>query len=672
MINKKHLTKSRFAVALQCPTKLYYLDKPEIYANRKIENDFLEALAEGGFQVGELAKYYFPGGTDIKTLKYDEALGQTNELLKQDNAIIYEAAVKYENFFIRIDVLKKTGNVLELIEVKAKSFHPDEDSFTNTKGYINSGWLPYLQDVAFQTWVTEKAFPDCKIEPYLMLADKSGKTTVAGLNQIFRVRKNERGRKEVILTVPEITPDILGEKILIKIPVRPYINQIFQGQAKDPDKKSMEEQKSFIKRAREYAEFHIEGKKYPVEIGSKCKDCEFRCNEEAQSNGLKDGFIECWQETTAGKFDPSKSHIFDIWNFRKKDAMIASGKYHIEDVKETDITPKPDGKPGISGSERQWLQIHKENMGDTEPYFDKEGLKEEVLNWHYPLHFIDFETSAVAIPFNKGRRPYEGIAFQWSHHIYYQNGIYEHKGQFLNIQRGCFPNFEFIRSLKKELENDDGTIFRYAAHENTFLNIIYSQLSESTVADVPDRNDLMEWVQTITHSTSSAPDKWEGTRDMVDMWKLVKRYYYHPYTHGSNSIKAILPAILQSSKYLQEKYNKPIYGAKNGIKSLNFKDQTWIKLDENGQVKDPYKLLPPLFENVDDDELDGFVGDATLCDGGAAMMAYAKMQFSDISDLERRKVNEGLLRYCELDTLAMVMIWEYWNNLINQPKYCSC
>jgi len=82
-----------------------------------------------------------------------------------------------------------------------------------------------------------------------------------------------------------------------------------------------------------------------------------------------------------------------------------------------------------------------------------------------------------------------------------------------------------------------------------------------------------------------------------------------------------------------------------------------------GQVMDPYRLLPPLFENIGDDELDDFVSDATLCDGGAAMMAYAKMQFSDISDLERQKVEEGLLRYCELDTLAMVMIWEYWNNL---------
>ena len=44
-------------------------------------------------------------------------------------------------------------------------------------------------------------------------------------------------------------------------------------------------------------------------------------------------------------------------------------------------------------------------------------------------------------------------------------------------------------------------------------------------------------------------------------------------------------------------------------------------------------------------------------------MAYAYMQFSDMPNEERKKIVEGLLRYCELDTLAMVMIYEHWNYL---------
>jgi hypothetical protein len=46
--------------------------------------------------------------------------------------------------------------------------------------------------------------------------------------------------------------------------------------------------------------------------------------------------------------------------------------------------------------------------------------------------------------------------------------------------------------------------------------------------------------------------------------------------------------------------------------------------------------------------------------GGAALAAYAKLQFEEISVPARRELRTGLLRYCELDTFAMVMLCEYW------------
>ena len=98
MIN--YLTKSKFKLASECPTKLFYVGKNE-YANTSIDNPFLEALAEGGFQVGELAKYYYADGHNIQTLNYDDALNETNHLLEQENVIIYEAAVKFNNLFIK-------------------------------------------------------------------------------------------------------------------------------------------------------------------------------------------------------------------------------------------------------------------------------------------------------------------------------------------------------------------------------------------------------------------------------------------------------------------------------------------------------------------------------------------------------------------------------------------
>ncbi len=109
-----------------------------------------------------------------------------------------------------------------------------------------------------------------------------------------------------------------------------------------------------------------------------------------------------------------------------------------------------------------------------------------------------------------------------------------------------------------------------------------------------------------------------------------------------------------------DKYSRPIYGANDGMKSLNFKDKVWIKLNDEGNVISPYKQLPPMFENVDTDDIELLINGDRLADGGAAMTAYSRMQFTEMTDLESREIQKALLKYCELDTLAMVMIWEYW------------
>ena len=134
------LTKSRFVTALTCPTKLFYIADNN-YANQSVQDTFLAALAEGGFQVGELAKQYFPGGVNIETLDVTKAANQTSKLLKNENITIFEAAVKYENCFIRVDVLEKKGNVVKIHEVKAKSVDGNQSSqFLKRDGAPNSIW----------------------------------------------------------------------------------------------------------------------------------------------------------------------------------------------------------------------------------------------------------------------------------------------------------------------------------------------------------------------------------------------------------------------------------------------------------------------------------------------------------------------------------------------------
>ncbi len=194
----KHFTKSRFKLALECPSKLYYERHPDIYANQALEDEFLASLAEGGFQVGELAKLYYDimpdSQNNIRTLDTLQAVAITKELLKQENVNIAEAAFLYDKMLVRVDILEKRGNSINIIEVKAKSWNPNKDKFIDSKGNVSSGIRPYVYDVAFQKYVVEKALthdiPETKyaVKAFLMMADKSRTTDVNCLNQLWKIR----------------------------------------------------------------------------------------------------------------------------------------------------------------------------------------------------------------------------------------------------------------------------------------------------------------------------------------------------------------------------------------------------------------------------------------------------------------------------------------------------
>lgn len=660
MVRKRYLTKSRFKLALECPAKLFYTGKAE-YANQKLEDSFLLALAEGGFQVGELAKCYFPGGHDIITLDHEQALAQTNELLQADQVTIYEAALAVGTLFIRADILVKDGSHLELYEVKAKSFNPEKATpFLTGKGTIDAKWKPYLYDVAFQKHVINRVFPQYEVSAYLMMADKSSCCPTDGLNQKFRVVRDQDGRRTVSVSHRLKAVD-LHPPILCKVRVDTICDQIYGEPVENKDQRySFAQWVDFL--VRQYAA----DIKIPGVISGQCAGCEFHTTTADEVKGRKSGKKECWQELLGWEGDDFNCQtVLDIWNFRKKDKLIEDGRIKLSEITEADIAPKATTKPGLSPSQRQWLQVEKYQAGDTSAWLDRDGLSQEMERWLFPLHFIDFETTMVAIPFNAGRHPYEGIAFQFSHHVVYEDGTIEHRGEYLNTDRGVFPNYDFIRQLKAQLEAGSGTIFRYAGHENSFLLMILRQL-ERDQDDITDREELTRFIRSITQSAKNSEEQWVGERNMVDMLELVKRHYYDPATRGSNSIKQVLPALLNSSKYLQEKYAEPIYGAPGGIKSLNFRGWQWISFDDSGVVVDPYRLLPKLFQDISDEELSLLSNEDVLRDGGSAMTAYARMQFEEMTDYEREEIRKALLKYCELDTMAMVMIYEGWHYFLQR------
>ena len=643
------LTKSRFKLGLECPNKLMFTNNP-IYANKKQEDSFLNALAEGGFQVEELARLHYPNGVFInaENYEYKRAAELTREYLNLDNIIIYEAAFLFDGFFIRTDILVKKGNEIKLIEVKAKSFDStNENTFLGKKGGIDRKMKPYLFDLAFQKKVAQTAFPEFQFTAFFMMADKSKTASIDGLNQLFRIPSNGNPRTEIIRRVNSLNE--IGNSVLSEINVDVIISDILN------DRHLYHNNLGFSESMELFKDSYINRTylNWPTNF-STCKKCEFKTTVEDEINGLQSGFKHCFQRQFGWnneQFDAPNA--MEIWNYRGKNLM-EEHRLLLQDVTEEDFNVVPvAGK--ISSSERQWIQVEKSRSNDSSIYFEKEGLKDEMKKWKFPLHFIDFETSTVALPFTSGRSPYEQVAFQFSHHIYYEDGTVSHQTQFISNTPGEFPNFIFARNLYNALKNDGGTIFRFAAHENSILNAIIVQLSNS---EENDRFELVKFLKNITNSTSNSPEQWVGERTMIDLNKVIKDYYYNPYTKGSNSIKAVLPAILKSSTFLQTKYAQSLNEI--NLSSQNFDiNHIWLQI-ENNDVINPYKMLPPLFENWNDEELAENISELeNIADGGAALMAYAKLQYQDMTEVERTEITTGLLKYCELDTLAMVMVYEH-------------
>ena len=697
--NSRLLTKSAFKIALSCPHKLYYYGHSDEYENANANDEFLESLAEGGFQVGELAKVYcdVPDDCDLKDIMgHEESLHRTQELMQRDQVNIAEAAFLYDNLFVRVDILKKDGNNIELIEVKAKSWNPETDKFISSrpKGAVASGIRPYVYDVAFQKYVVCNALKELypnetySVKAFLMMADKSKCADIDGLNQLFKIEKNQQGRAEAVMA-NDARQRIAQSKVQVVTPfdVDAICDTIIAGETteqkteKNPTCMGMR----FVPFINWAAEFYCNGNRCPaaIELAGKCLKCEFHCTTDSEK---KDGQRECWLTRVSEDDYEHRPRIATLNGSSlssNRGKWVSEGKYFMDQLTEKELkffNEKTPDAPGLDDYQRKWLQIGMEtndkdilsrfaNHIDGNTYLDVDGLREEMKTWRYPLHMIDFETTAVALPYYIDMKPYEQVAFQFSHHIIYEDGHIEHAGQYLNEDVTKFPNFEFVRELRRQLSQDEGTIFRYATHENSILRTIAQQLAESNESD---KDELIAFIRSITHNHDEKKgDLYEGPRDMVDLLQVVKRYFYQlDEMHGSNSIKQVLPAVLNSSQYLKDKYSKPIYGTSE-MKSLNISQDdplAWIQIDADGHVDSPYHQLPSVGQLIGMSEEDmeqmeqltADEGNFEVANGGAALTAYNKLMFCEGEGMNDA-LRQALLRYCELDTMSMVFIWEYFH-----------
>jgi hypothetical protein len=157
------------------------------------------------------------------------------------------------------------------------------------------------------------------------------------------------------------------------------------------------------------------------------------------------------------------------------------------------------------------------------PWFGK-GLKNAVAGLGYPLHFMDFETLAPALPRFAGMRPYDQIPFQWSVHIQANPGADLEHYAFL-VENDDDPRPAFVRTLCETLGRK-GSI------------VVYSKPFESQRL-----RDLARWLPKYENAISGIQGR------LWDLLAVMHAHVYHPAFMGSFSLKSVLPALVPDMSY---------------------------------------------------------------------------------------------------------------------------
>lgn len=588
------ISKTDYKVARECPAKLYY--RMNKYPSSKDGDEYMELLAEGGYMIGAIASLLFLDAVLVDEPDHDKAVALTQEYFKQETIILLEPAFENQGKFARPDILIKQGNALTLIEVKAKSFDSSEENpLRGAKGGIKSGWMPYLEDITFQALILRELFPHLSLACELMMPDKSKTTVIDKLHSLFalnQIAEDDSGYPRARFTFTGDVNELRRSHFLTRISVDREVEELL------PEVSAAAE--IFIQSLNPLT-------KLPAKISFACKDCEYRVDDE-----IKNGFRECW-----GKLADPEPHILELYygsQVKEVQALIEAGKTSLFDLPESALSKK-DGSMGPR-AQRQFVQMR--NSKSQTEWIDP--VLGDILSSHsYPLHFIDFETSGLAVPYHSGMRPFENVAFQWSCHTIEAPGAEPVHSEWINLE-DAYPNFAFAESLMNQLRRSD-TVYMWATHENTILKQIRTQMD-----GLHENTQLRDWLDWITDGR------------LVDMNDLTLKHYFHPVMKGRTSIKKVLDAVWKVNEDLRKRY--PEY--------MKFED---------GKLLSPHKSLPPL-------EING--QDVFVNEGTGAITAYQSMLYGphkgDKSIKERWK--NLLLQYCKLDTLAMVMIYQHWIRLI--------
>ena len=589
------LSKSDFMLGKQCPFKLKY--KKAGFPSNRDGDPFAAFFAKGGFMVEALA----------------------HAVLSEDPRVEFERTISHGRFHARVDAYVDRGDAIVLTEIKSASVEGDDvkQFFHKDDSGILKDHRKYLEDLTFQVMVARLAFPGRRVIGRLCAVDKRKSSSIESIYDKIHLIRDASDDKSAPRAVYRGDVETLRRDHFLA-----FID------ADEAIEFLMPEVTSKSHELLEFLDGNLPDMVPQLDVGL-CKRCEYR-----GPDLIPSGFEACWGTTgeeslsidlyRAGNGKDLVSVISDKWS---------DGKRSISDVPESILEGGKSYGPPRRNQVRSAL-VNREIV--------ESALAEVLESLRYPLHFVDFETSSIPVPFHPNLRPYEKIGFQFSVHTLGEPGATHLKhSEWLNL-RDAYPNLQFLNELRGCV-GDSGSIVTWSTFERSTVRNFGLQLQRRGELDA----DLSDW---ITRLIGEKGDSSSESR-IVDFADLSRQYYAHPSMNGSHSIKKVLDALWGEAEHL---WNHPWFAE-------------FVIRDESGAPIDPYQSLVSrnttgilINGHSDDDDED----DTNVNQGVAAMEAYQALLFGerrDDADYADR-LRQALLNYCRLDTLAMVMVWMHWRH----------
>ena len=166
----------------------------------------------------------------------------------------------------------------------------------------------------------------------------------------------------------------------------------------------------------------------------------------------------------------------------------------------------------------------------------------------FPLNFVYFKVWLQNAEDTNNYNLKTSIGFQYSHHVYYQNGTIQHTNQTFEADSNYL---NFFRALQKALDGNQGSVIMHSVKENKIISTLVNQIYES---NIEDRADLFVFGQRISKGQiTTQAIKWSGNRAMIDTTSMIKQYGNKGFK-ALDAVSQIIALIFKKSEKLKEQY----------------------------------------------------------------------------------------------------------------------